>query len=180
MNINTYYIWIKWVVLSLGPGGYDHDDPPVLNGEGPCPYCHLSPCVRARPPSWLIGSAAPNLGNMVKRFKLYRKYWTLLGQLGVWNHPLYMAYKVTKTSAHDKRDVMPDCVLRVSYKWCPLYSASTINCYIPFPGGAWAISESRWSSIHSAAYLLCPMHMSTACMSGSITCRFTQMYSLDL
>ncbi len=25
-----------------------------------------------------------------------------------------MAYKVTKTSAHDRRDVMPDCVLRVS------------------------------------------------------------------
>ncbi len=54
----------------------------------------------ARPPSWLTGSAGPNLG---KRFKLYRKYWTLLGNLGV-----------------DRRDVMPDCVLRVSSKWCSL------------------------------------------------------------
>ncbi len=59
------------------------------------------------------------MGNMVKRHKLYRKFWTLLGNLGVWNHPLYMAYKITKTSVHDRRDVMPDCVLRVSFK---LYS----------------------------------------------------------
>ncbi|XP_064389932.1 uncharacterized protein LOC135337855 isoform X2 [Halichondria panicea] len=105
-------------VKHIGPGGeagpsrpkkgYDQSDPPVLDGEGACPYCHLSPCVRARPPSWLIGSAAPNLGNMVKRYKLYRKYYTLLGHLGVWNHPLYMAYKATKTSG---KDVLPDCVL---------------------------------------------------------------------
>ncbi len=33
VNVTNLYIWIKWVVLSLGPGGYD---PPVLNGEGPC------------------------------------------------------------------------------------------------------------------------------------------------
>ncbi len=93
-----------------GPGGYSEGDPsPVMDGNDPCPFCHLSPCVLTRPPNWLTGSAAANMGNIVKRYKLYKKFWTLLGNLGVWNHPLYMAYKITKTSVHDRRDVMPDC-----------------------------------------------------------------------
>ncbi len=54
--------------------------------------------------------------NMVKRFKLYRKYWKLVGDLGVWHHPLYLAYKATKTTVHNKRDVISECVLRVSSK----------------------------------------------------------------
>ena len=94
--------------------GYDTSEPPVLDGECPCPYCHLAPCIIAQPPSWLRGSASANLGNITNRFKLYGRFWTLLGQLGVWNHPLYLEYKLTKTAIHDKRDVMPDCVLRVS------------------------------------------------------------------
>lgn len=102
-------------ICELGPSGYDNSEPPVLDGEGACPHCHLAPCVVARPPSWLRGSASANLGNISKRFTRYSKFWTLLGQLGVWSHPLYLEYKQTKTAIHDKREVMPDCVLRVSH-----------------------------------------------------------------
>ncbi len=30
---------------------------------------------------------------MSKRYKLYRNFWTLLGRMGVWNHPAYIFYK---------------------------------------------------------------------------------------
>ena len=98
----------------IDPSGYEKDNPPVLDGPNACPHCHLSPCVVARPPSWLRGSCDASLSNISKRFKLYRRFWTLLGKLGVWNHPSYIAYKCTKTSVLDSRDVMPECVLRVS------------------------------------------------------------------
>ena len=109
-------------VCVVGPTGYDTSEPLVLDGEDPCPHCHLSPCVIARPPSWLRGGAASaHLSNITKRFKLYGK---LLGHLGVWNHPLYMEYKRTKTAIHDKRDVMPDCVIGVSHN----IISETENC----------------------------------------------------
>ena len=96
------------------PSGYDKDDPPEIDGPDACPHCHLAPCITAKPPNWLRGSAEANLSNITKRFRLYRRFWTLLGQLGLWNHPQYIEYKQTKTSVLDCRDVMPDCVLRVS------------------------------------------------------------------
>ena len=42
------------------------------------------------------------------------RFWMLLGKLGVWNHPSYIAYKCTKTSVLDSRDVMPECMLKAS------------------------------------------------------------------
>ena len=112
------------------PSGYDGDndpDPPSIEGDDVCPYCRLSPCIIARPPNWLRGSAPPNLGNMSKRFKLYKKFWTLLGQLGVWNDPHYLALKVTKTSIMDRREVMPECTVTVS---CHVAIVSVINLLI--------------------------------------------------
>ncbi len=127
-------------------GGYEKGDPPVLDGENPCEHCHLSPCIVATPPSWLRGSAVANLGNLCKRFKMYRKFWTLLSVLGVWKHPLYILHKNTKTTAQDRRDVMPTCVLRVSFKYFCTYIANTIH--FVSPGGAWAVSEPTRSSVH--------------------------------
>ena len=79
-----------------------------------CPTCYQMPCVIIQAPSWLRGSAAPSLTNEAKRYRLYRRFWTLLGQLGVWNHPTYLAIKLAKTTGNDCRDVMPDCVIKVS------------------------------------------------------------------
>ena len=79
-----------------------------------CPTCYQMPCVIIQAPSWLRGSAAPSLTIAAKRYSLYRRFWTLLGQLGVWNHPTYLAIKLAKTTGNDCRDVMPDCVIKVS------------------------------------------------------------------
>jgi hypothetical protein len=90
--------------------GYEDKEPPNTEGPDQCPYCHLCLCVIIQSPTWLIGSAPPNLGNDSKRYKLYRKFWRLLGQLGVWNNPSYIQLKQTQTTLNDPRDVMPVCV----------------------------------------------------------------------
>ena len=98
-NINNIayspYIVVTYLCSS---SGYNNADPPKLDGPNACPHCHLAPCVTARPLSWVRDSAEARLGNITKRFRRYRKFWTLLGQLGVWNHPEYLDYKRTKTS----------------------------------------------------------------------------------
>jgi hypothetical protein len=88
--------------------------PPTTESSVRCPYCRLSPCVIIQAPSWLRGSASPNLSKNSKRFKLYRKFWTLLGQLDVWNDPVYLQYKQTQTTASDPREIMPNCLITVS------------------------------------------------------------------
>ena len=100
-----------------GYGGDDDDVEPsstTPEDNDICPFLRLGSCIITRPPSWFRGSAPSSLGNQVKRFLLYKKFWTLLGQLGVWNDPVYLALKVTKTSINDRRDVMPKCVVTVS------------------------------------------------------------------
>ena len=107
--------------MNTGPSGYGGGHPPILNGtadEPPCPYCHLGPCIISRAPSWLVGSSAPGLGNLAKRYTLYRKFWRVLRQLGVWSHPLYLNEKVLHTTLADVREVMPKCVTTVSLIWC--------------------------------------------------------------
>ena len=100
------------------PSGLEDRDPPCLGGnptDSPCPFCHLGPCIIVRHPSWLVGSSSPSLMCMEKRYKLYRKFWQVLRQLGVWSYPQYLAYKATQTAVSDVRDVMPECVIKVRY-----------------------------------------------------------------
>ena len=89
----------------------------VVGGAQPgptaCPYCYQAPCIISQAPSWLRGSAAPALTNAAKRYRLYRRFWTLLGQLGVWNHPAYLTSKGQKTTTQDPREIMPECVVKV-------------------------------------------------------------------
>lgn len=106
----------------------EHNDaqpPPPSSSEedNKCPFCRLRPCIIDRPPPpWLRGNRPPHLGNVAKRYPLYKKFWTLLGQLGVWDDPHYRALKITKTSIDDRRDVMPTCVVRVRYNIIKLYT----------------------------------------------------------
>ena len=122
---NNWYIthiynfcYIYHIPLVRPINGYDGNGPegtpPSLGGEDVCPYCRLSPCVIARPPSWLQGSCAPCPTNHTRRYPLYRKMWTLLNRLGVWNDPYYMQRKQLYTTLFDKREVMPFCVITVS------------------------------------------------------------------
>ena len=96
--------------------GYgDGEDPPVLGGDNACPHCHLTPCIIEKPLSWLRGSAEACLANASKRYTLYRKFWSLLARLRVWEEPQYVALKETFTSSDDKREVMPVCIVTVSH-----------------------------------------------------------------
>ena len=58
--------------MNTGPSGYGGGRPPILNGtedEPPCHYyCHMGPCIISLAPSWLVGSSAPGLGNLAKRY----------------------------------------------------------------------------------------------------------------
>ncbi|KAL5516910.1 hypothetical protein EMCRGX_G002354 [Ephydatia muelleri] len=72
------------------------EDPPVLNGtpnEPCCPHCLFGPCIIRRPPVFLTGRAVPSLANDRKRYKLYQQFWKLLKDLGLWDHPTYLARK---------------------------------------------------------------------------------------
>ncbi|KAL5464083.1 hypothetical protein EMCRGX_G033043 [Ephydatia muelleri] len=55
----------------------------------------------------LTGRAAPSLANDRKRFKLYQQFWQLLKELGLWDHPTYLARKGLVTHPSDRREIMP-------------------------------------------------------------------------
>ena len=102
--------------MYTGPFGYDGAAPPILNGtadDPPCPYYHLGPCIITRGPSWLVGSSAPSLGNLAKRYGLYRKFWRVLRQVGVLSNPPVLEREDGSHNT-DVREVMPKCVVNVS------------------------------------------------------------------
>ena len=105
--------WFPASIYSGFPGG----DSPVLDGsqdEPSCPHCLFGPCIIRRPPVFLTGRAAPSLANDRKRFILYLQFLQLLKDLGLWNHPTYLARKELVTHPSDRREIMPKCVQNVN------------------------------------------------------------------
>ena len=68
------------------------------------------------PPDFLRGSCGPHPANAEKRHCLYYKFWGLLQDLGVWRDETYLERKEERTVRDDRRDIMPFCVITVSYK----------------------------------------------------------------
>ena len=102
------------IVNSHQPRGYkDASQYPRLRGQGFCRCCLCSPCVIVLPPDFLRGSCSPHPANDEKRYVLYRKIWGLLNDVGLWKDDDYLSRKEEKTARDDKRDVMPDCVIKV-------------------------------------------------------------------
>ena len=105
-----------YTLCGLTPSG---GDPPVLDGspnenEPPCPHCLLAPCIIRQRPVFLTGRAAPSVHNDRKRFNLYKKFWKVLRDLGLWNHPTYLGRKTLVTHPSDRREIMPKCVQNVN------------------------------------------------------------------
>ncbi len=99
------------------PRGYrESGSVPVLRGglEECCPHCLCGPCVIALPPDFLIGACGAHPANDEKRHRLYRKFWRLLQDVGLWGHEEYLQRKERRTVRHDRRDIMPKCVIEVS------------------------------------------------------------------
>ena len=89
----------------------------MLNGtpnEPCCPHCLFGPCIIRRPPVFLTGRAVPSLANDRKRYKLYQQFWKLLKDLGLWDHPTYLARKGLVTHPLDRREIMPKSVQNVN------------------------------------------------------------------
>ena len=77
--------------------------------------CVLLVHVIALPPDFLRGACSPHLANDEKRYRLYRSFWGLLNTLSVWRDEEYLQRKEQKTVRGDKRDIIPKCVITVSY-----------------------------------------------------------------
>ena len=78
-----------------GRGGiyrYSDSAPPTLGGDDKCPHCLCTPCAVSRSPSFLEGRAAADGRNAHKRYLLYRKFWKVLNELGVWRHEEYLDF----------------------------------------------------------------------------------------
>ena len=107
--------------------------PPNDKKNEMCPYCHQTPCVTVRPPTWLIRSAPPSLGNVAKRYPLYRKFWSLMRSLGLWNDPHYLALKAAYTTTTNKREILLLCIINVSNmtcEWCCNIMTKIKQCLI--------------------------------------------------
>ena len=96
------------------PRGYNHSPAyPVFRGFNQCPHCFCEPCVISLPPDFLRGSCSPHPANDEKRHRLYRMFWRLLKDLGLWADEEYLARKEARTVRDDKREIMPRCVITV-------------------------------------------------------------------
>ena len=99
-----------------GPHGYDDRAPPELNGDGCCIHCLFSPCIVSTPPSFVNGQSGPHARNNQHRYRLYRCFWKVLKELGLWRDSRYLARKRQVTLEDDPRELIPLCVVNVSSK----------------------------------------------------------------
>ena len=86
----------------------------MLQGPDYCHYCLCAPCVLQLPPDFLRGSASPHAANDGKRYRLYHFFWKVLSDVGLWHDEEYLRRKEGRTVIHDKREIMPKCVVTVS------------------------------------------------------------------
>ena len=89
---------------------------PVLCGPNHCSYCLCAPCIIQLPPEFLRGTSA----NSEKHHRLYRLFWKLLKDLGVWHDAEYLERKAERTTRDDRRDILPQCVIEVNELDCTL------------------------------------------------------------
>ena len=96
------------------PWGYQASERvPVLRGNGHCPHCLCAPCVVQQPPDFLRGCCGAHPANDEKRYRLYRLWWRSLKDLGVWKDEEYLTRKAQRTVRHDRREIIPSCVIKV-------------------------------------------------------------------
>ena len=125
------------------PRGYrENPQYPVLRGPDHCHYCLCAPCVIQLLPDFLRGSASPHPANDDKRYRLYHFFWKLLSDVGLWHDEEYLRRKEGRTVIHDKRDIIPKCVVTVSTLQYPHYINPYLSLYSP--GDQVQVPKSRW------------------------------------
>ena len=100
-----------------------------------CPYCFCRPCITDQSNRqfwWEDESQDAHDRNSGIRKGLYKKFCTMLFHRMAWHDPRYMAkkaaalaqdanrrYNVWAGGRTNKRDIMPDCVLKLMRGWYP-------------------------------------------------------------
>ena len=90
----------------------------AANNAEECPHCLLSLCITegGSDAEFVGGGQGPCAENRGIRHRQYRRYWTQLDFLGVWQKPRYLARKVESAGGEwvlvVKRELMPVCVLK--------------------------------------------------------------------
>ena len=87
-----------------------------LNLDGECQYCFMRPCITARNLQIVGSGQSACEDNSGIRKGIYKLYWKVLNNAGLWNNPRYLAVKVQRANGREwaishKREVMPICVL---------------------------------------------------------------------
>ena len=82
------------------------------NDDSVCYHCFSAPCVISPTvfPDFVRGSAALDPSNVVRRYRLYTKFWSHLRRLGLWDYPPYKARKRRMGHENSPRDIIPWCV----------------------------------------------------------------------
>ena len=138
--------------IGIRPLGYSGNQPfPVLGGSGDpvCPHCLCRPCIIQQPPDFLVGSSAPYNGNCVYRFRLYRRFWRLLQQIGLWMHEEYLMRKERVTARDDPREIIPKCVVKVRvHNQTSHLMVAVYFHHFSYTGDQKTLSEPGWISVH--------------------------------
>jgi hypothetical protein len=99
--------------------------------ENECPFCLCRPCITDefnRQLWWPRDPLQPNALNSKMRKKCYKNFWTMLYHREVWQDPRYKARKALALGLDPqrhrfiwihKRDIIPDCVLKLVRLWYP-------------------------------------------------------------
>jgi len=90
-----------------------------------CSECFCSPCItndKNKQLWWPSRNSDPHPGTAPQRKQLYQRFWAMMANCGAWCDDRYVAKKKiarkSKTTWH-KRELMPDCVLKVCREWLP-------------------------------------------------------------
>ena len=108
---------------------------PQIQDADECQYCLCKPCITDVSNSqlwWEQEPQEPHTRNSGIRKGVYKRFWTMLFHRMAWNDPRYMAkkaavlnqdanrrYNVWAGGRLNKRDIMPECVLKVVRGWYP-------------------------------------------------------------
>ena len=87
-----------------------------------CYFCFCDPCLSnpAHLPAFVRGSTAADLSNVARRYRLYRKLWSYLRRLGLWDFAPYKQRKEATGHGRSPRDIIPWCIKQVCCLliWC--------------------------------------------------------------
>ena len=104
------------------------DKPEKIGSE--CPQCICDPCITHaanRQSWWPERQHPPRDGNSNGRKHLYKKFWSMLSERGLWVKEIYLTRKRDalardpnrKNYVYHRRELIPSCVLRLVRNWLP-------------------------------------------------------------